>query len=348
MERLKADVAALAAMTRSSARAGERESAQWIAGRLRELGIEDVRVEPYRGRTTYAVAWIAYLLIGLLSRLTALGAFAALELDGSGRRPLLRVPAGEGANVVARIPASGPTRVATAPKEGPAGRRTVALVAHHDAANTGLSWHPALAATRRPHGRRQEGFAWTLAIPLVLRALGLRRAALLTALPQLALLADVARGATVPGANDNATGVAAVLALAEELPLEDADVLLVFPGCEESGMDGMRAFLREHRPDLVVSLDTLGSGRPVVLESEGVLLDHRYPDLLPDAEKRRLGGWTDPVLAVFAGIPAISILSLSEDGTIPNYHLPSDVPEHVDWDSVAACVDLARRALSAR
>ena len=113
-------------------------------------------------------------------------------------------------------------------------------------------------------------------------------------------------------------------------------------------MDGMRAFLDRHRPDLVISLDTLGSGRPVVLESEGVLLDHRYPDLLPDAEKRRLGGWTDPVLAVFAGIPAISILSLAEDGTIPNYHLPSDVPEHVDWDSVAACLALAREALSAR
>ena len=42
---LRADVEALAGMTRDSAGAGERASAEWAAGRLRELGAEDVRVE---------------------------------------------------------------------------------------------------------------------------------------------------------------------------------------------------------------------------------------------------------------------------------------------------------------
>lgn len=341
---LREDVAALAAMTRDSAGAGERASAQWVAGRLREIGAQDVRVEPYRGRSTYAVAWLVYLLGGVLGgRLAALAGLVALELDGSGRKPLIRVPGGEGANVVARVPAKGTPQ------------RTVVLVAHHDAANTGLLWHPAFAVTRRPHGKRQEGFAWSLAAALALRAAGLRRAALALALPHALLLADVARGATVPGANDNATGVAGLLALAQELvasPLEDADVILVSPGCEESGMDGMRAFLDAHPLDpqttLVVSLDSLGSGNPVVLSGEGVLLDHGYPDLLPDADRRRMGGWTDPILARFRGIPAISIISLADDGLIPNYHRPSDLPEHVDFASVEACLDLARRALSAR
>ena len=110
-------------------------------------------------------------------------------------------------------------------------------------------------------------------------------------------------------------------------------------------MDGMRALLASHpHPDLVIGLDTLGSGRPVVLEAEGVLLDHRYPALV-EGERRRLGGWTDPVLATFAGIPAVSILSLGEDGLIPNYHRPTDVPEHVDLASVEACLDVARRAI---
>jgi hypothetical protein len=335
---VRADVEHLASLTRDSAGAGERVAAQWIAGRLREIGAQDVRVEPYTGRTTYAWAWLAYLAAGVLApRPVALAALAALELDGSGRRPLIRAPRGEGANVVARIPAAG------------IARRSVVLVAHHDAARTGLTWHPALAATRRPHGRRQEGFAWPLAAAIALRLLGRRRAAAALALPLGALLADVARGATVPGANDNATGVAGVLALAQELvadPLPDADVTIASVGCEESGMDGMRAFLRSHpRPDLVISLDTLGSGRPIVLEGEGVLLTHRYPDLV-EGERRRLGGWTDPVLATFAGIPAISILSLGPDGLIPNYHRPSDLPEHVDFASAEACLVLARRALT--
>jgi hypothetical protein len=344
VERLRADVEALAALTRDSAGPGERASAEWVAGRLREAGARDVRVEAYRGRSTYGWAWLTYLAAGVLGpRAAAAAALAALELDGSGRRQLIRAPAGEGANVVARVPAAGEAR------------RTIVLVAHHDAANTGLMWHPAFAPLRRPHGRRQEGFAWPLALALLLRLAGRRRAALALALPLGALLADVARGATVPGANDNATGVAGLLALAEELarePLPDTEVLLVSTGSEESGMDGMRAFLRAHRPDpastLVISFDSLGSGNPVVLEGEGVLLTHRYPDLLEGVERWRLGGWTDPILAVFAGIPAISILSLTEEGGISNYHLPTDLPEHVDYECVERCVDLARRAISGR
>jgi hypothetical protein len=344
MERLRSDVEALAAMTRDSAGPGERASARWVAERLRETGAQDVRIEPYRGRSTYGWAWLGYLAAGVLGPRAAVAvALVALELDGSGRRQLIRAPAGEGANVVARVPASGEAR------------RTVVLVAHHDAAHTGLMWHPAFASLRRPHGRRQEGFAWPLALALLLRLAGLRRAALALALPLGVLLADVARGATVPGANDNATGVAGLLALATELaaqPLSDTDVLLVSTGSEESGMDGMRAFLAAHPLDpastLVISFDSLGSGRPIVLEGEGVLLTHRYPDLLEDVERWRMGGWTDPILAVFAGIPAISILSFTEQGGISNYHLPSDLPENVDYDCVARCVGLARLALSAR
>jgi Iap family predicted aminopeptidase len=54
----------------------------------------------------------------------------------------------------------------------------------------------------------------------------------------------------------------------------------------------------------------------------------------------RLGAWTDPVLAVLAGLPALSILSV-RDGGFPNYHLPSDVPANVDLGSVEACVSAA-------
>jgi hypothetical protein len=338
VERLRADVEHLASLRRDSAGEGERASAAWIARRLREAGVEDVHTEPYRGRSTYAIAWIAYLAAGLLGpRCAAWLGLVALELDGSGRAPLVRWPAGDGANVVARIPAA-----ATA-------ERTVVVVAHHDAARTGLMWDPRLTTLRKARNRRIEGYGWPLAAALVLRGLGRTRAARLLGLVNGLLLADVARGETVPGANDNATGVAALLALAEELagdPLPDADVMLVATGSEESGMDGMRAFLaaRSFDPDhtLVVSLDTLGCGTPIVLKGEGILLTHRFPDLVDGVERWRIGGWTDPVLARFAGLPAVSLLSIGPEGTFTHYHHPSDRPEFVDFDCVERCVDLAR------
>lgn len=124
-------------------------------------------------------------------------------------------------------------------------------------------------------------------------------------------------------------------------------------------MGGMAAFLRAHAPELhaertlVVGLDTLGAGTPIVLRAEATLLEHRYraEDLeLADAgaaragepppERWRLGTWTDPVLAAFSGLPAISLLSMGP-GYLPEHHLPTDTPERVDWDCVERCVRLA-------
>ncbi len=45
-------------------------------------------------------------------------------------------------------------------------------------------------------------------------------------------------------------------------------------------------------------------------------------------------------------IPAISILSIGP-GYYPHYHHPSDLPEHVDWQSVEACTQIALGTLRA-
>lgn len=331
MERLKADVAALAAMDRGSA-AGERDSARWIAGRL-----GDGRLEPFRFQGTYGWVHALHCLAGLVAPLPAL---LSLELEASGRLQWLRrlLPAGEGCNVVA---------------ERGSGPATVVVVAHHDAARTGLVWHPrlvALGAARNLRRRRIDGYEQPLALGFLLAAFRpTRRLGRALLLLGAALQIDVARGATVPGANDNATGVAALLALAEDPP-PGVRLVLVATGCEESGMGGMAAFLRAHAFDpettLFLSLDTLGCGTPIVLSGEGTLREHRYADadlaLAGDAPRWRIGGWTDPILARFAGYRALSVLSMGP-GHFTHYHHPSDVPEHVDWDSVAGCLVLARR-----
>jgi hypothetical protein len=97
---------------------------------------------------------------------------------------------------------------------------------------------------------------------------------------------------------------------------------------------GIRGFAARHFPRLplrstwFVNLDTIGSGRLVLLEGEGPVRMHDYDpgfkDLVagrvrvPDRD-HRLGG---PPQAD------------------PHYHLDSDLPEHVDYGCVASAVRL--------
>jgi acetylornithine deacetylase/succinyl-diaminopimelate desuccinylase-like protein len=350
VDRLRADVAALTAMTRASASPGERRSAEWIAGRLREAGAGDVRLEGFRYQGTYAATHALHVIAGMAGGLVAAAALASLEWEVSGRRQWVRrlLPASEGTNVVARIPAEGESRC------------TLVVLAHHDAARTGRSWDPRLVKLGGRPGRMASRLG-LVGLALALAALPwrrLRRAG--RALLALALVsyADNARGATVPGANDNATGVAALLALAEHFaahPLPHTDLILVAPGCEESGMGGTAAFLKGSDPlSLFLSLDTLGSGTPIVVESEATLFPHAYAEedlALAEAgaaragvaapERWRVGAWTDAILARFAGHRAISLLSVGPEGIYTNWHLPTDTAERVDFASVEACTRIA-------
>ena len=289
------------------------------------------------------------------------------EREVSGAHQWLRglLPRGQGVNVVARVPARRSRRA------------TLVLVAHHDAANTGLIWHPRVVAAggaRRLRRQRVDPFMAPLELALCLAAAGgaLPRAAragraaraIAAAILGLGVLADVdvAHGPTVPGASDNASGVAACLDLARALgaePLEETDVLVALVGSEEAGMGGMAAFLDRHaaslqaRTTFVLGLDTLGAGTPIVCVGEGAMREQRYAERdvalveegaasagLPAPQRWRIGGWTDPILAVHRGLPAVSVLSMGP-GHFPHYHHPSDTPQHVDWDSVAACARIA-------
>jgi peptidase M28-like protein len=349
---LTADIAALAGIDRGSATQGELRSAEWIAGRLREQGAEDVRLEPYRYQRTFAHAQGAHFAAGLLAaltgkRLVAAAALASFELEYSGRNQWLRrlLPRADGANVVGRLPAAGPVE------------RTVVLVAHHDAARTGLMWDPRLSALgdrAAARSGRRASLALLPELALAAAALGLRRVPAAVLGIAVALVLDQARSPVVPGANDNASGVAGVIELVGRLARSrppGLEVIAVFPGSEESGMGGMAAWLESQALDLertlVLGLDTIGSGEPVVLEAEGGLWPVRYGEREVGLGERaglrrwRLGAWTDPVLAALAGLPAVSILSV-RDGGFPKYHVPTDLPEHVDMRCVEACVDAAQ------
>ncbi|HEX8053233.1 MAG TPA: M20/M25/M40 family metallo-hydrolase [Thermoleophilaceae bacterium] len=370
---------ALAAMERGSASPGDVAAAEWGARRLAEAGARDVRVERFRYQRTIAERSVPHLAAGIAAAraggvagaAVALASLVSFELDFGGRSQWLRrlVPAGEGANAVARVPAAGESS------------RTLVLVAHHDTAHTGIGWrNPELIGIgtgdrlRELTGREPEpdvmdspatapklAFA-AVAAGSLLRARALRAAGGASLAVALAMALDVARSPSVPGASDNATGVAAVLAMVERFaaePLPGTDVIAVLTGCEESGMGGMAHWLRgdggrlDPSSTLVLGLDTLGAGEPIVARAEGSIRPWRYRDEDLDIADRgaaragiepprrvQLGGWTDPLLAVHAGLPTISLLSATGN-RFTNYHQPTDTPDRVDWDSVAACLRCA-------
>ncbi len=381
LEAIRRDVAALAARERSSARPGERASAAWLAQRLAELGVGEVELQPYRYQRTYALAHGLHISAGLVACLLggpagaalAAGALVSCEREVSGASQWLRrlLPGGQGANVIGRVAAAGPRRA------------TLVLVAHHDAANTGLQWHPRIieaGARRHLRRRRVDPFMAPLELAFGLAAAGglLRKRTPAGRVARAAsgglfaiwaaMNAEMARRPTVPGASDNATGVAVCLDLARALaaaPLEQVEVLVALTGGEEAGMGGMAAFLDrpagslDPRASFVLGLDTLGAGDPIVCGVEGPMRDQRYAErdiglveegaavaATPTPGRWRIGGWTDPILAVHRGIPAASVLSMGP-GYFPHYHRPSDTPDKVDWRSVEGCARIAAGTLAA-
>lgn len=380
-DRLAADVEALAGMPRGSAGRDEQDAARWAAARLEECGAAGVGVERYTGRTTNswsfathsAVALAGQLLGGVGGALVALASLVSLERDASGRSPWRRRLAGgaEGASAFGRVPAAGERRGA------------VVIVAHIDTAKTGLAWHPRVTqfGAKRNLARRAMDPVMGLQAAAIagsaLAALLPRRSVVrrLVAIPAAALnlLAiflnlDIARSPAVPGANDNASGVAAALAVARAFvarPPENVDLEIALVGSEEVGMAGFHAWIERRQAaldpsrTLVLGLDTVGSGTPIVAAAEGAVATHRYPEdalelvdegaLLagePELQRWRIGGWTDPLLALLRGYPAASILSVGP-GYYPHYHHPSDLPEFVDYESVAACARIAAGTVEA-
>ena len=243
---LEADVEALCRIVRDSAGAGRARGRRLVAARLEEVGAADVTVAPYRSRTTYAWVHGVHLAAGLPGARAALaggpGSRWSSTWAGSGSGSGGCCPAGEGANVVARLPAAGERRA------------TLVLTAHLDAAQTGLVWHPALAraaAERRlgdpldgpGHGAAGARPRADRAAVEARQAARRRRCSRSGSRPNL----DVARSPTVPGASDDASGVAALIALAagwSAEPLPGVEVLIAAVGGEESGMGGFDAFLR--------------------------------------------------------------------------------------------------------
>jgi hypothetical protein len=358
----------LASYERPSASDGERRAAEWLAEELRAAGCRDVRVEEERAHGGY---WWPLGILNAASALAArlgrgaaavVGAAAAAAVydDVSGRRLWFR----------RRALPHRPTWNVVAEAGDPDAARTVVFLAHHDAAHTGLVFHPALPRKGMElfperHAQASQSIPIIFGVflgPLLLALWGLlglrplRRAGLFFSLGATAAMADIGARGVVPGANDNLSSVAVVVALAHSLS-ESAPggvrVILLSTGSEEGFMEGMQGFGRRHFGELdrtateFVCLECVGSPHLCVVEGEGMLRMRDYTESSREALARagaaagvelrrglRTVAATDALIALNAGYPSCTLGGVDETKFPANYHWPSDVPDNLDWDSV--------------
>ncbi len=377
--KLRAWLEELERIERPSASEGERRAAEWLVARFAELGAEArIEAEPAHGTYWWPLGIGAALgalsgFLGLRGRrfpATLLGAIGAAGIAADfppGKRPLRRLlPRRTTYNVVCEL----------GDQEA---ERTIVLIAHHDAAHSGLVFHPAL-----PHIGDRLGLiertdtSPMLMAPVVggplLAALGaltgkraLSRLGGILGLGSAAAMAEIGAREVVPGANDNGTAVVALLALAESLlaePPTGIRVVLLSVGSEESFSEGIKAFGERHFERLprgstfFLCLETLGSPHLLVLRGEGFLKMHEYPEkslALMDGLAEEMGIWlfpnlrlhngTDGLESLAAGYETAVLASCTELKQPANYHWWHDLAENVNFDTVADGVRLAEAAI---
>lgn len=370
----------LASIHRPSASPGEQHAAERIAELLGAMGVRcrlqqgPAHGEYFRPLALLCAAGAAAGLIGRRSRPAAatLAGLAAAGIydDVTGGRMLFRRLLGRRqttTNVIGQIGADD-------------AEQTVVIVAHHDAARSGLIFNPALAeiADRLSPGdvtERDESPPVMYPViggPLLACAGALTGSRLLAGLGTVvsagaaAAFADIGCRQVVPGANDNLTGVATLAGVAanlQDLDLTRTRVLLVSTGAEESFMEGMRIFAEREFCGLdrdrtfILTVDTVGSAHLCQLKAEGMLKLFEYPQAAQDAVSRAaavqgvtlrdgvtLRNATDGLYAAKAGFISATLASFDDNGAPANYHWPTDTPENVDYatltDAICLCSQL--------
>jgi hypothetical protein len=350
----------------------ERRAANVLAGRLRASG-RRAEIEPFYAHPQYPLVHLIHALMGVAGSLIAtvqpaagfaLVFLAAVStyLDLNTRLYLIR------SLFFRRI-----SQNVVSPGDRPEAPARLILIAHYDAARTGYIFSKASNRIRRLPERIRLGlgpfrlFFWLGLAPL-LPILGARMAGFdptwlsaLQAVPTIVLLVaaflliDIALSEIVPGAYDNASGVAAVLSAAEELtarPPENLDVWILLAGSEESLCEGSRAFVRRRRKDfdrattLFVNVDSVSHGQVAYEVSQGAVIslphDRQLIELCealaaaqspgePGALPIRHPLLDDALPPRVRRMRSITLRTTDPEGNLaPWYHTHDDVPERVD------------------
>jgi hypothetical protein len=170
-------------------------------------------------------------------------------------------------------------------------------------------------------------------------------------------------GQYVQGAADNASGVAAMLGVAEKLvkqPPKNLEVWFLATGCEEVNLTGMAAFMRAHQYELsqpttyFINFDNMGKGSLRYITGEGMLrvyqsapklvciaedlAERSYPDVRPYVYRRAT---LDALVASSRDYKTISLMGLDAGDSMPHWHWPTDIIENVDFTLSEKASDFA-------
>ena len=351
---------------RGSCTSSERRAAEYVHEKLRESGVTDVDFEEFRGApSTYLPFTLAFIsallgtLVALLSGTRAaftLGAllnlcgvwamFAESEFKSNWTRWLL--PTIKTQNVTAIIH---PQKTV---------KQQLVLCAHLDSHRTPVfysstTWH-------KIFGLCVTGAFLSMVLGTLIFGVGgflgwswLRWIGVLIGPVQIFVLILVLSAEFTPfspGANDNASGVGVILALAERLRLEPlvyTTVNLIFTDCEETGAHGIQAYLRRHaepfgKDAVYIILDEVGAGHLKIILQDGLIIKHKtHPRAVKLARDASFGlsrtaieavgeAYTDALPATKRDLIAITVASAfpDPDTALSHWHQMSDQLEFID------------------
>ncbi len=166
------------------------------------------------------------------------------------------------------------------------------------------------------------------------------------------------QGMVHPGADDNASGVAVLLAVASALaaqPPRPRPILLAVTTGEEAGLLGARHLVEglapTHLPSACVNLDTVGrldDGKILVLDA-GSAREWRYVWMgvaattgAPIAVASEQLDSSDQGACLALGVPAVQLTT----GPTADYHRPSDTAEKIDGAGLATVAEAAMEAVA--
>jgi hypothetical protein len=371
----------LARTSRGSATQTEKQAADYILAELKSLDVKDVKLEPFLGLRSI---WLFLAL--------ALG----LALVGHAAFWMLRAPLGDYLALIVTLLAFGlsgfliwrkftfrsyPMRnnlphapsqnvVAVIPPRGEVHRQVV-LVGHLDS-HRAVFWfasnfmvalftilsvitlygvYLAMGAYLLAVLTRLQFFAWLVLTLALFHFLGWFTG----------VTADLGRYS--PGANDNASGLGTLLALAERLrsqPLQNTEIWLAFTGCEESGCDGLLSLIREHgevlREALFIDFEMVGIGDSLrYIREEGNLRRQHIPGevetLLQEVGETfgikpvstpPVGAFTEAGALWEHGFKAVCLSAYYQKSPLlPEWHRLTDTPDRLQVDALERIQELA-------
>ena len=379
-------IANLAAFSgRGAGTDAERRAALWLADAL-QTDARKAQLEPFWSRPNGALGHAWHAALGVAGSLLAIAsppAGAALLgivllstiADALSGRSLGRLLTPERAsqNVVSE------PELRSAPGEDAV---HLILTANYDAGRTGLASDQRFALLAARAARAAGGLAlgwlgwlcvalaWLL-IVAALRAGGsagttldvLQLIPTVALLLAFALLLERATSRFGPAANDNASGVAAVVALARALdaaPPRHMRVDVVLQGASDGDGGGLRRYLHAHDEDrhrhntVVLAFAASGAGDTRWWSGDGALVPLAYSQQLRSmcaelaaeeaglaAAEHRGRGTTSAFAARLRGLPAITLGALDGRGVAPRSHRPDDLPEAVQESTIDAVVEFA-------